>query len=76
MDNNDFESYYNALQDYRLYREFCEKYPENYYDPNEDLPADVHASICRPEPEIEDDPDPNEPEIPADWQPSDDPLHF
>ena len=47
-----------------------------YYDPTQDLPPGIHASIYRPEPEIEDDPDPDEPELSDNWQPSDDPLHF
>jgi hypothetical protein len=76
MDNdtfdNSFDSYYNARRDYRLYRQVS----DNYYDPNEDLPPDIHASVYPPEPEIEDDSEPDEPELPDDWQPSEDPLHF
>ena len=72
MNNDTFDSYLNARRDYRLYQQFS----DNYYDPTQDLPPGIHASIYRPEPEIEDDPDPDEPEISDNWEPSDDPLHF
>lgn len=40
--NDKFDAYYNALRDYSLYK--------GYYDPTDDLPNGIHASIIRPEP--------------------------
>lgn len=51
--NDKFDACYNARQDYGLYK--------GYYDPTDDLPNGIHASIIRPEPthpyELEEDED-------------------
>lgn len=40
--NDKFDACYNTRQDYGLYK--------GYYDPTDDLPNGIHASIIRPEP--------------------------